>query len=75
MASFPIEAELRPGDDPIVIGMVTSVHCSECYQFHFIASNDDGWMEDSDDEGEPLSAAEAAELLLEYHMSVLAITL
>lgn len=66
MTSFPIEARLRPGDDPIVIGSVTSVHCLECFQLHFIASDGDGWMEHSNSEGEPLTAAEATEVLLEH---------
>jgi hypothetical protein len=65
MASFDITAVLRPGEDATVIGTATSVHCLECYQFHFIAATSDGRMEDSDGQGQPLSAAGAADFLLE----------
>jgi len=69
MTSFQIKAQLRPEQDPMIIGLVTSVHCPECYRYHFIATSVDGWTKESDAQGEPLSAAAAADILLEHQLA------
>lgn len=68
--SFDLGLSRYHGDqDGILLGAVKSVHCSHCYQFHFIAIAVDDWMVAVEHEGEPLDAEAAAVALLEYHLS------
>jgi hypothetical protein len=68
VASFSLQlhSDGHPGET-IPLGSASSVHCSVCYQFHFVVATNDGWLEDTDRHGEPLDGEQAALALLAHH--------